>query len=150
MSFVPAYIQLKRARASAVRGTVLTLSGSQPVRTHIKVVALVNLLYSALGILAALGALFGTVFGSLATLNPVAMVVGSVVGVVMGIVIGAISIFGLIAGLALLNHQNWARYVVLVVSAFRLFNWPWGTLFGGYSIWVLTHRETKELFASAK
>jgi hypothetical protein len=120
------------------------------VRTHIKVVALVNLLYSALGILAALGALFGTVFGSLATLNPVAMVVGSVVGVVMGIVIGAISIFGLIAGLALLNHQNWARYVVLVVSAFRLFNWPWGTLFGGYSLWVLTHRETEELFAGAK
>ena len=116
------------------------------MRTHIKVVGLVNLLYSALGVLAALGALFGTVFGSLATLNPVAMVVGSVAGVVMGIVIGAISIFGLIAGVALLNHQNWARYVVLVVSALRLFNWPWGTFFGGYSIWVLTHQDTKDLF----
>jgi hypothetical protein len=32
------------------------------------------------------------------------------------------------------------------VSAFRLFRWPWGTLFGGYSIWVLTHDETRRLF----
>ncbi len=61
-------------------------------------------------------------------------------------IIGGMSIFGLIAGVALLNHQNWARYVVLVVSALRLFRWPWGTLFGGYSIWVLTHQETKDLF----
>jgi hypothetical protein len=32
------------------------------------------------------------------------------------------------------------------VSALRLFKWPWGTFFGGYSIWVLTHAETKQLF----
>ena len=116
------------------------------MRTHIKVVGLLNLFYSALGVLAALGALFFGVFGSLASLNPVVMVVGSVTGIVMGLVIGAMSVFGLIAGVALLNYQNWARYVVLVVSALRLFRWPWGTLFGGYSIWVLTHQETRDLF----
>ena len=116
------------------------------MRTHIKVVALVNLLYSALGMLAALGTLFGSLFGSIATLNPIVMVVGSVTGVIAAAVIGAISLFGLIAGFALLNHQNWARYVILVVSAFRLFRWPWGTLFGGYSIWVLTLEETVREF----
>jgi hypothetical protein len=65
----------------------------------------------------------------------------------IAIVIGAISVFGLLAGFALLNHQQWARYLMLFVSALRLFRWPWGTLFGGYSIWVLTHDDTRRLFA---
>ena len=36
---------------------------------------------------------------------------------------------------------------MLFVSVLRLFRWPWGTLFGGYSIWVLMHDETRQLFA---
>ena len=117
------------------------------MRTHIKIVGIVNLLYSALGVLGAAGVLLGGIFGSLASLNPVVMIVGTVTSALVAILIGAISLFGLVAGFALLNHQQWARYVILVVSAFRLFRWPWGTLFGGYSIWVLTHEETRQLFA---
>jgi hypothetical protein len=117
------------------------------VRTHIKVVGLVNLLYSALGLLSAAAVLFGGVFSSLATLNPIAMVVGTVASTVVAIVIGIISGLGLVAGFALLNHQQWARYLIIAVSVLRLFRWPWGTAFGGYSLWVLTHRETKQIFA---
>lgn len=116
------------------------------VRTHIKVVGLVNLLYSAIGLLVAVGALFGGLFSSLATLNPAIMVVGAVTSAVIAVVIGIISGLGLIAGLALLNHQNWARWVILLCSVLRLFRWPFGTLFGAYSIWVLTHEETREIF----
>jgi len=117
------------------------------VRTHIKIVGVVNLLYSAIGILAAAGVLLGGIFSSLATLNPIVLVVGTVTSALIAIVIGAISTFGLIAGFALLNHQQWARYVILFVSALRLFRWPWGTLFGVYSLWVLTHDDTRVLFA---
>ncbi len=117
------------------------------MRTHIKIVGVVNLLYSAIGVLAAAGVLLGGIFGSLATLNPIVLIVGTVTSAMIAIVIGAISVFGLIAGFALLNHQQWARYVILFVSAMRLFRWPWGTLFGGYSIWVLMHDETRQLFA---
>jgi len=117
------------------------------VRTHIKVVGIVNLIYSAIGILAAAGVLLGGIFSSLATLNPIVLIVGTVTSALIAVVIGAISVFGLIAGFALLNHQQWARYVILFVSALRLFRWPWGTLFGGYSIWVLMHDETRQLFA---
>lgn len=117
------------------------------MRTHIKVVGIVNLLYSAIGILAAAGVLLGGIFSSLATLNPIVLIVGTVTSALIAIVIGAISVFGLIAGFALLNHQQWARYVILFVSALRLFRWPWGTLFGGYSIWVLMHDDTRQLFA---
>lgn len=117
------------------------------MRTHIKIVGLVNLLYSALGMLVAAGVLFSGIFGSLATFNPVVVIVGTVTGLLAAAVIGAFSLFGLIAGFALLNHQQWARYVLLVVSAFRLFRWPFGTVFGGYSIWVLMHEETRQIFA---
>ena len=117
------------------------------MRTHIKVVGIVNLIYSAIGILAAAGVLLGGIFSSLATLNPIVLVVGTVTSALIAVVIGAISVFGLVAGFALLNHQQWARYVILFVSALRLFRWPWGTLFGGYSIWVLMHDDTRQLFA---
>ncbi len=117
------------------------------MRTHIKIVGIVNLLYSAIGIVAAAGVLLGGIFSSLASLNPIVLIVGTVTSAMIAIVIGAISTFGLIAGFALLNHQQWARYVVLFVSALRLFRWPWGTLFGGYSIWVLMHDETRQIFA---
>ncbi len=119
------------------------------MRTHIKVVGLVNLLYSVLGLLAAAGVLFGGVFGSLFSLNPIVMVVGTIASLFMAVIVGAISLFGLIAGFALLNHRQWARYVIIVVSAFRLFRWPWGTLFGGYSLWVLLNSETRDIFETA-
>ncbi|HEY0930106.1 MAG TPA: hypothetical protein VGE27_09330 [Gemmatimonas sp.] len=117
------------------------------MRTHIKIVGLVNLLYSALGMLVAAGVLFSGIFGSLATFNPIIVIVGTVTGLLAAAVIGLFSLFGLIAGFALLNHQQWARYVILAVSAFRLFKWPFGTAFGAYSIWVLTTEETRQIFA---
>lgn len=119
------------------------------MRTHIKVVGLVNLLFSALGLLGALGVFFGGLFGSLATLNPVAFVVGSVTSLLVASVMGLVSLFGLIAGFALLSHRPWARIVIIVVSAFRLFKWPWGTAFGAYSLWVLLNDETKQIFESS-
>ena len=116
------------------------------MRTHIKVVAIVNLLYSAVGILAAASVLLGGVFGSLFSGSLIGAIVGSVASVVVAIMVGCLSLFGLVAGFGLLNHQQWARYVIIVVSALRLFRWPFGTLFGVYSLWVLTNRETRDIF----
>ncbi|MEQ1693178.1 MAG: hypothetical protein ABMA00_17945 [Gemmatimonas sp.] len=118
------------------------------MRTHIKIVAIVNLLFSAVGCLAAASVLFSGVFGSIFSGSLVGAVVGSVASVVMAIILGALSLFGLLAGFGLLNHQPWARNVIIVVSAFRLFRWPMGTLFGGYSLWVLFHDETRSIFNS--
>jgi hypothetical protein len=52
------------------------------------------------------------------------------------------------AGFGLLNHRPWARNVIIIVSAFRLFRWPFGTIFGAYSLWVLFHDETRSIFNS--
>lgn len=116
------------------------------MRTHVKVVAVVNLFFSALWLLGGLSVLLGGVFGSLFSGSFIGAIVGSVASVLIAICIGALGLFGLIASFGLLNYKQWARYLMIAVSAFRLFRWPWGTLFGGYSLWVLLNDETKILF----
>jgi hypothetical protein len=118
------------------------------MRTHIKVVAVVNILFSALGLLGALGVLFSGVFGSLFSGSLTGFIVGGATSVLVSIVLGAVSLFGLIAGFGLLNHQPWARYVAIVVAIFRLFNVPLGTIFAVYTLWVLLNDETKRIFDS--
>lgn len=117
--------------------------------THIKVVALVNIFYSALGILGAIAVLFGGLFGGAFSGSLTAFVVAGITSTIIAVVIAAISIFGLIAGFGLLAHKPWARIVLIVVSALRLFRFPFGTLFGAYSLWVLLNAETKAIFAGS-
>ena len=117
------------------------------MRTHIKVVAVVNILFSALGVLGALGVLFSGVFGGLFSGSLSGFLIGGATSVLLAIVMGGIALFGLIAGFGLLNHQQWARYVAIVVSIFRLLNFPFGTIFAVYSLWVLLNDETKRIFA---
>jgi hypothetical protein len=116
------------------------------MRTHIKVVAVVNILLSALGLLGAIGVLFSGVFGSMFSGSLTGFVVGGATSALVSIMLGAVSLFGLISGFGLLNHQQWARYVALVVACFRLFNFPIGTIFGAYTLWVLLNAETKRIF----
>ncbi len=116
------------------------------MRTHIKVVAVVNIIFSAIGLLKAIGVLFGGVFGSLTSGSLTGALVGSTVSVAMALLVGAFSVFGLIAGFGLLNHQNWARYVTIFVALFGLFNFPIGTIFSIYTLWVLLNDESKRLF----
>ena len=116
------------------------------MRTHIKVVAIVNILFSAMGVLRALAVLVGGVFGS-AMSGSLGGFVGGAIGSVIGaIVVGCFAVFGLIAGFGLLNHQQWARYVAIIVAIFGLFNFPFGTLFSVYTLWVLLNSETKQIF----
>jgi hypothetical protein len=116
------------------------------MRTHIKVVAIVNILFSAVRVLKALGVLVGGVFGSMASGSLTGFLVGSATSVLMAVIFGCIAVFGLVAGFGLLNHQQWARYVMIIVAIFSLLNFPFGTLFAVYSLWVLLNDETKRLF----
>jgi uncharacterized membrane protein len=116
------------------------------MRTHIKVVAIVNIVFSAMGVLKALGVLVGGVFGSAMSGSLTGFIAGSIGSVFGAILVGCFAVFGLIAGFGLLNHQQWARYVAIVVAIFGLFNFPFGTLFAIYTLWVLLNRETKQIF----
>jgi hypothetical protein len=70
----------------------------------------------------------------------------TVVGFFVGIFLFIISVPGIIGGIGLFRHKEWARILVLITSALHLLNFPIGTAIGGYSIWVLVKPETIRLF----
>ncbi len=119
------------------------------MRGHIKFVAIVNILYGVLGLVAAAGVLLGGIFGGLFSGGLFSFLAVTVASVVGSVILGGLSLFGIIAGFGLLNHRSWARYVIIVVSALRLFRWPFGSIFGAYSLWVLLNDETQREFAMA-
>lgn len=117
------------------------------MRTHIKVVALLNILIGGLGVLGGLGILIGGTFGSLFSGHLLGALLGTAISVVFGLLFAALSLIGLIAGFGLLSGRQWARYVIIVLSALRLFRFPWMTIFGAYSLWVLMSSEGQREFA---
>jgi hypothetical protein len=118
------------------------------MRTHITIVALMNIVFGALlafgGVMLALGlGLLGITTGDLLG----SLLLGTA-GVVGGILMVAFALPQLIGGVGLLARQSWARYVLIVTSAIGLFKFPIGTALSVYALWVLFHDETKrELLA---
>jgi O-antigen/teichoic acid export membrane protein len=64
----------------------------------------------------------------------------------IGILVGGLCILGIIGGIGLFAKKNWARILVLILSAIDLISFPIGTAVGVYSIWVLAQAETTALF----
>jgi hypothetical protein len=56
------------------------------------------------------------------------------------------SSLGIIGGIGVLKYKEWARILVLVISAINVMNIPIGTVVGAYSIWALVQPETVKLF----
>jgi hypothetical protein len=55
----------------------------------------------------------------------------------LGIIILAKAACGFIAGWGLLHHEAWGRVIALVLAFISLFNIPFGTAIGVYTMWVL-------------
>lgn len=127
------------------------------MRDHIRILAILNIVFGCLGVLVALGLLvvFGGI-GALASLagahDPDARFALPVLGLIGGIiflVLLVVSAPQIIAGVGLLKMQPWARILMIVVSAFSLLSVPIGTLLGVYGLWVMLNDETVRLFSGA-
>lgn len=68
------------------------------------------------------------------------------IGTVIGFFLLVLSVPGIIGGIGIFKKKEWARILVLVLSAIQLLNIPIGTAIGAYSIWVLVQKETILLF----
>jgi len=54
----------------------------------------------------------------------------------------------IIGGIGLLLHKNWARILILIISAMDLISVPFGTAVAIYTFWVLLQPETNALFTA--
>ncbi|HEU5074563.1 MAG TPA: hypothetical protein VFU02_10325 [Polyangiaceae bacterium] len=122
--------------------------------THVKVLAVLYLVLSALGVLGAL--LMMMIFGVAASSvgmsgDPDAAAALPIIGLVgTGFVIFllVVSVPGLVLGWGLLKLKPWARILGIVLCAINLINVPLGTILGVYGLWVLLNAETERLFSS--
>ena len=65
---------------------------------------------------------------------------------VIAIFVLAKAAFGFITGWGLLQREAWARVVALVLAFISLFNIPFGTAIGVYTMWVLLPGESQKQY----
>ncbi len=73
----------------------------------------------------------------------------SMIADIIAIVFIIVSFPGLLAGFGLYKRKEWARVLTLVLSIIEIFNFPFGTAIGIYSIWALIQPENVAAFQSA-
>jgi len=123
------------------------------VETHVKVLAILHIVFSSLSLLAGLVILLatGAVTGIVGTTaDPgdaqIAIPFIRIGGAAAAFFFIALGIPGLVAGIGLLTLRPWARILGIVISALDLAHIPFGTALGIYGLWVLFNRETERLF----
>jgi hypothetical protein len=123
-----------------------------PMQTHLKVLAVLHIVFGVLGVLIGLGvfAMFGGIAGLIQMdHDPDAAFVVPMMGAIGAFVLICalvLSVPGIIAGWGLLSFQPWARILAIVLSILHLVNIPFGTALGIYGLWVLFSNEGARLF----
>jgi hypothetical protein len=123
------------------------------MQTHVKVLAILHIVFGSLGLLAALFllVLFGGIAGVIG-MNAshddaiVAMPIIGGIGLFVSTIATLLSVPSIIAGIGLLSFKPWARTMTLILSGFQLIHVPVGTALGFYGFWVLLSREGALLF----
>ena len=124
------------------------------MRTHVKVLGVLQLVAGSLWLLFAVGigmgfSLLGAFVGSSGGQD--AEFGGAVLGFLGAAAAGFFGIGGAIAiasGIGVMNFKPWARILSIICSAISLVQFPIGTALGVYGLWVLFSKETEVLFAS--
>ena len=121
------------------------------MKQHVSFVGALHIGFGILGILGALAIFltFQFVFQFVED-DIIAQEVLAFIGNSIALLVLFFSILGVIGGIGLFSYQQWARILVMIVSAINCLNVPVGTAKGVYSIWVLMQDETIELFDANK
>ncbi len=117
------------------------------VSQHYRTVAILQIIYSGLHVIAGLGVILvakfvlGGVIGMAEPRPP--MFVQPLVEVI-GWCLLAVSLIGLVGGIGLLSREPWARMLTLVAAFIELLNMPFGTALGIYTLWVFLSSGAEE------
>jgi hypothetical protein len=106
------------------------------VESHVRNLAMVWLAYSAFRL--AGGWLFSRFFAEWGLFwDPRVPFFLPHLGRGIGVMLMASGVLGILAGWGLLERQPWARTLAMVLGFFALFHFPFGTVLGIYTLWVL-------------
>lgn len=119
------------------------------MENHVKVVAVLYLVLSILGLIAAFAIYFVLNVVGQITDDQQASTILSIISNVITTVIVISAIPGIIGAWGLLKHKEWARILVIILSIINLLNFPFGTALGIYAIWALVQPESLALFNNA-
>jgi hypothetical protein len=122
------------------------------METHVKVLGVLNIVFSAMGLCGAFFLLI--IFGGAATAvgasgDADATVAIPIIGLTGMALVGLLVVWslpGLIIGIGLFRLRSWARIGGIVISVLALLAFPFGTILGAYGLWVLFSKETERLF----
>jgi hypothetical protein len=123
-----------------------------PMQTHVKILAILHIVFGALGVLIGFGifAFFGGIAGLIHMDHDpdaaIAVPMMGAIGAFVLILILCLSIPGIIAGIGLLSLQPWARILTIVLSSLDLVSFPFGTALGIYGLWALFAPDGVRLF----
>ena len=115
---------------------------------HVTLVAIIYIVFGAIGILIGLFLLVVIIFGGLISGDPEAMTITGIVGTTLCGFFLLLSAPKVIGGIGLLKRRGWAKILVLIISILDLANIPIGTAIGIYTIWVLLNEKTAQLFTN--
>lgn len=123
----------------------LIARGFGQMDTHVRQLGLLNIVFGALSLIVTVSVLIA--YGGPSELHESAgdlgfVVVGSVIFHLL------IAIPCIIGGLYLRSFVQWSRDIVIVTSALNLLNPPFGSMIGGYGLWVLFTPESDPLFSA--
>jgi hypothetical protein len=124
------------------------VAGSGRVARHVRLLGILWIAYSAISLIGGvvLVIVSHTVFGPLGLPNmpggppnfirPLLFVIGC------ALLVKAAA--GIAAGLGLMQRQEWGRVLAIVLGVISLFNIPFGTALGIYTLWVLVSPHAQE------
>lgn len=125
------------------------------METHVKVLAILYLVFAGLSVL--LGLTIFLVTGAVTSIvgtaaDPedarIAIPFIRLGGTLAAVFLFAWAVPGFVIGLGILRHRPWARLLGIVMSALSLMYVPFGTALGVYGLWVLFHRDSERTFGA--
>ncbi len=117
------------------------------MRDHIKVIGILWVIFGVFSLfLALLAFLFFFGVAEIPNVDDVGPGILRIIGLIASSFLAVIGLPQIVGGLGLIQHKEWARILMLVVSFISLPHVPFGTFLGVYTMVVLFNRETVALF----
>ncbi len=117
------------------------------METHIKVVAILHLVFSGMMMLVGLMVAILVVSGGLISGDKTAIAITSGLGFFFAVLFICLSVPAILGAVGTLKLKNWGRILLIIVGILNLPGFPVGTALGAYTLWVLFQKETESLFS---